>query len=54
LAEAIDRIKTGTRHLAKRQITWFKKTEGLIWMKTSVLNTWAMLKILVDALNVKD
>lgn len=54
LDEAIERIKTGTRHLAKRQITWFKKTEGLIWMKTSVLNTWAMLKILLDALNVKD
>lgn len=54
LAEAIDHIKMGTRHLAKKQMTWFRKTEGLKWMKTGVLNPWAMIKILADALNVQD
>lgn len=52
LSEAIERIKLGTRHLAKRQMTWFKKTEGLQWMNASLLEPWAMLKILTDALNV--
>ncbi len=52
LIDAIDRIKVATRHLAKKQMTWFRKTEGLKWLKASDLNTWAMLKILEDALNV--
>lgn len=52
LPEAVEKIKTGTRHLAKRQVTWFKKTEGLKWIKTGDLAPWAMLKILTDALNV--
>ncbi|NLL67748.1 MAG: tRNA (adenosine(37)-N6)-dimethylallyltransferase MiaA [Clostridiaceae bacterium] len=50
LKDAIENIKLGTRHLAKRQITWFKKTEGLIWVDYSDANTWAILKILADAL----
>jgi len=33
LTEAIDRIKLLTRHLAKRQMTWFKSLEGLVWLK---------------------
>ncbi len=53
LAEAVERIKLATRHLAKKQMTWFRKTEGLKWVKTSNLNTWAMLKIFEDALNVQ-
>ncbi len=52
LAEAVERIKMGTRHLAKRQLTWFRKTEGLRWLNGSLLDPWAMLKILTDALNV--
>ncbi len=52
LAEAVERIKLGTRHLAKRQMTWFRKTEGLQWMNSTLLDSWAMLKILADALNV--
>lgn len=53
LKEAIEMIKIGTRQLAKKQMTWFNKTEGLNWMQTDVLNRWAMLKILTDALNIK-
>lgn len=31
LPEAIEAIKINTRHYAKRQMTWFKKDEGVHW-----------------------
>ena len=33
--EAIDLIKKNTRHLAKRQITWFKRYEDIHWLNIS-------------------
>ncbi len=30
---AIEKIKTHTRHYAKRQLTWFKKDPGIHWFK---------------------
>jgi tRNA dimethylallyltransferase len=30
---AVSEIKKNTRRFAKRQITWFKKTEDVLWMK---------------------
>lgn len=33
--EAVDLIKKNTRHLAKRQITWFKRYEDLKWFNIS-------------------
>lgn len=54
LSEAMERIKKGTRHLAKRQMTWFRKTEGLKWLKTEENNTWAILRIIDKNLNNKD
>lgn len=33
--EAIDEIKQSTRRFAKRQLTWFKRTEGLTWFEPS-------------------
>ncbi len=51
LDTAVENIKLGTRHLAKRQITWFNKTEGLKWINTENMDIWAMIKILTDALN---
>ncbi len=32
LSEAVETIKLGTRHYAKRQMTWFKRTEGILWL----------------------
>ena len=32
LKQAVDAIKLGTRHYAKRQMTWFRRTEGIIWL----------------------
>ena len=31
LSEAVDLIKKNTRNYAKRQLTWFKKEEGITW-----------------------
>jgi tRNA dimethylallyltransferase len=31
LDQAIDKIKQNTRNFAKRQLTWFRKNEGIIW-----------------------
>ena len=33
LEEAVELVKRNTRRYAKRQITWFKKEEGLIWIE---------------------
>ena len=33
LDEAIELIKTESRHYAKRQLTWFRKYEGAIWLE---------------------
>jgi tRNA dimethylallyltransferase len=32
LPEAVARIKTRTRQLARRQLTWFRREPGIIWM----------------------
>ena len=49
--EAIAAIKLGTRHYAKRQITWFKKLEGINWLDSDKTDLRAMIKILTDNLN---
>lgn len=33
LPEAIEKLKQNTRNFAKRQITWFKKNEGMVWFE---------------------
>lgn len=35
--EAIDKIKQNTRHLAKRQLTWFRRYEDMHWVNISEL-----------------
>lgn len=53
LNESIDLIKQGTRHFAKRQITWFKREKDAIWLnyegfssKSDLLNR--MIQILKE------
>ncbi|MCX7922934.1 MAG: tRNA (adenosine(37)-N6)-dimethylallyltransferase MiaA [Clostridia bacterium] len=36
--EAVYQIKIGTRHYAKRQITWFKRLENVFWVNTDEFN----------------
>jgi tRNA dimethylallyltransferase len=31
LEEAVEKIKQDTRHFAKRQLTWFKRDERIVW-----------------------
>ncbi len=38
LNEAIEKIKQHTRNYAKRQITWFKRNENIIWLDMSKLS----------------
>ncbi len=33
LNEAIEKIKTNTRRYARRQITWFRKDPGMVWLQ---------------------
>lgn len=33
--DAIEKIKTNTRRLAKRQLTWLKKDKDMVWYKSS-------------------
>ena len=32
LDEAVDKLKQETRHYEKRQITWFKRRQGAVWL----------------------
>lgn len=43
LENAIGKIKQHTRNYAKRQITWFKKAEGIRWVSNTemILNTFS-------------
>jgi len=34
LRDAIDLVKRETRHYAKRQITWFKRDDRIVWVKS--------------------
>ena len=49
--EAIDKIKQNTRRFAKRQLTWFKKSEDMNWFEANELN--AILDFLDAAMNVR-
>ena len=35
LKTAVEKIKTNTRHYAKRQMTWFKRDPGIEWLQPS-------------------
>jgi tRNA dimethylallyltransferase len=48
---AIDKIKQNTRRFAKRQITWFKKSEDMNWFEANELS--AILDFLDSAMNVR-
>ena len=45
LEEAVQKIKTETRHFAKRQITWFKRERDVIWADASRED---LLRVLID------
>jgi len=51
LRAAIEKIKTNTRHYAKRQLTWFGKDKEIIWLDAEDDNL--IKKILEDFSNVQ-
>jgi tRNA dimethylallyltransferase len=36
--EAVNKIKQNTRHYAKRQMTWFKRNQGIEWFHPAAIN----------------
>lgn len=53
LEEAVTRIKTETRHFAKRQLTWFRREKDVIWLEkedfpTEELQLAYMLEVLSE------
>jgi tRNA dimethylallyltransferase len=49
--EAVRRLKRDTRHFAKRQMTWFRKEPGMLWLSIEDMETPAQTadRILVEA-----
>jgi tRNA dimethylallyltransferase len=43
LPEAVEKIKQNTRNFAKRQLTWFRKNEELIWFEPDFTTIIAFL-----------
>ncbi|MBO5551887.1 MAG: tRNA (adenosine(37)-N6)-dimethylallyltransferase MiaA [Lachnospiraceae bacterium] len=39
LQTAVDEIKKQTRHFAKRQLTWFRREKGVIWVDVSLFDS---------------
>lgn len=39
LDECIEKLKTETRHYAKRQLTWFKRNKDIIWINIDEINS---------------
>ena len=48
--EAVEKIKQETRRYAKRQLTWFKKIEGLTWID-GLSSTQNNIDIILEGLN---
>ena len=49
--EAIDKIKQNTRHLAKRQMTWFRRYDDMHWINVSELGeegAWDKISLLIS------
>ena len=42
--KAVDEIKKGTRHFAKRQLTWYRKMPYIIWYDVDEMNDSALLE----------
>ncbi len=53
--EAIDKIKQNTRRFAKRQLTWFKKSEDIKWFDPSELESILnYLDMAISSLQIED
>ncbi len=53
LEEAVDIIKRETRHFAKRQLTWFRRENDVIWLKKTPDNDNDLLEAMFKTINDK-
>ena len=49
--EAIEKIKQNTRHLAKRQLTWFRRYDDMHWINITELGEEGAMKEIMDLIN---
>ena len=49
--EAIDKIKQNTRHLAKRQMTWFRRYDDMHWINISELGEEDAMSEIMDLID---
>ncbi len=56
LPEAVDTIKRDTRHYAKRQLTWFRRERGVIWIDKEKFDNdnEKILSFILDILKEKE
>jgi tRNA dimethylallyltransferase len=52
LDECIDKLKIDTRHYAKRQLTWFRRNENIIWINIDEFDSFE--KMLDYVINIID
>ena len=52
--DAIDKIKQNTRHLAKRQMTWFRRYEDMNWINISELGEEKAMEKIMELIRGKN
>ncbi|HRZ42705.1 MAG TPA: tRNA (adenosine(37)-N6)-dimethylallyltransferase MiaA [Bacteroidales bacterium] len=52
LEQAVEKIKTNTRRYAKRQMTWFKRDQGIRWFSPD--DTGILIRYLTDQIQCKE
>lgn len=53
LGECVEKIKLETRHYAKRQLTWFRRLDGINWVETDILNEFENILKNIDKIVAK-
>ena len=53
MEEAIEKIKQNSRNYAKRQITWFKRNQNIIWFNKSNIQVHEIFNKILEIFNEK-
>lgn len=51
LDEATEKIKQNTRNYAKRQVTWFKRNPGIVWVDVSLSSVSNIVQDIINLFN---
>lgn len=51
IEEALQNVKTDTRHFAKRQLTWFKRNKDTVWLDALLQPQETMIQIITELLH---